>query len=127
MSSLSRPEKLDMLKKFFLNSLAEDPQDGTEFDCDILDAIESLESRYTEMRKKKLRKQLNNMATITQYDLENLLQSHWKNCDGWNLRTCDCFKCRSRISYFRINQGKSIQRNIKHLKSVVRLLQLRQD
>jgi len=48
MSSLSRVEKLDMLKKFFLNSLVEDPQDGTEFDCDVLDAIESLESRYAE-------------------------------------------------------------------------------
>ena len=48
MSSLSRPEKLNMLKKFFINSLAEDPEDGTEFDCDVIDAIESLESRYLE-------------------------------------------------------------------------------
>lgn len=52
MSSLSRPEKLNMLKKFFINSLAEDPQNGTEFDCDVLDAIESLESRYLEEEEK---------------------------------------------------------------------------
>ena len=35
-----------MLRQFFLNSLAEDSENNTEFDADVVDALETLESRY---------------------------------------------------------------------------------
>lgn len=42
----TRTERLNLLKQFFLESLVEDPIDGTRFDCDILDAIEIMEKKY---------------------------------------------------------------------------------
>jgi len=41
-----RVEKLKRLKQYFLHHLVEDPQDGTCFDCMVLDAIEALENVF---------------------------------------------------------------------------------
>ena len=42
----SREDKLRMLELYYLRHLVEDPQDGTPFDCDILDAIKSLREKH---------------------------------------------------------------------------------
>ena len=42
----NRLVKLRILELFFLRKLVEDPRDGTEFDCDILDAIAVLKEKY---------------------------------------------------------------------------------
>lgn len=42
----TRERRLEILKQYYLAVLVEDGQDGTIFDCDILDAIESLEKKY---------------------------------------------------------------------------------
>lgn len=42
----TRKRRLEMLRLYFLNLLVEDGQDGTGFDCDVLDAIEALEKKY---------------------------------------------------------------------------------
>lgn len=41
-----RNERLEQLKMYYLKYLVEDPQDGTRFDCDILDMIETLRKKY---------------------------------------------------------------------------------
>jgi hypothetical protein len=41
-----RQEKIEKLKQFFLRKLVEDPQDGTDFDCDVLTSLEKLERKY---------------------------------------------------------------------------------
>lgn len=43
---MTRLERLDKLKKYFLHELVEDSNDGTNFDCSVLDAFEFLEKRY---------------------------------------------------------------------------------
>lgn len=48
-SKLSRVKKIQRLREvFFEQGFAEDYQDGTIFDCDILDALKKLEERYSE-------------------------------------------------------------------------------
>lgn len=37
-----RIEKLEKLKKYYLNNLCEDPQDGTAFDMAIIEVINNL-------------------------------------------------------------------------------------
>jgi len=65
---------------------------------------------------------------ITKKDLENLPKPSWgEDCDGWNFTIgCKCWECISTLRRFKSNPDKSFQRNINHLKAVVRLLQLRQ-
>lgn len=46
----NRAEKVQNLIEYFCRNLAEDPQDGTEFDCDVLDALEAVERRYKKER-----------------------------------------------------------------------------
>lgn len=43
---MPKAERLERLKMFFLRVLVEDPLDGTLFDCDVLNAIETLETKY---------------------------------------------------------------------------------
>ena len=43
---LSREDKLRAWELFYLRNMAEDPRDGTVFDCDILDAIKELRKKY---------------------------------------------------------------------------------
>lgn len=43
---VTRYTRLEMLKQFFLAILVEDPIDGTVFDLDVLNAIESLKEKY---------------------------------------------------------------------------------
>lgn len=45
---LSREEKLRLVELYYLRHLVEDPQDGTDFDCDILDAIKALRAKYVQ-------------------------------------------------------------------------------
>lgn len=45
-SRVSRKDKLEVLKQYYLQFMVEDWQDGTDFDCDVLDAIESLQIKY---------------------------------------------------------------------------------
>lgn len=42
----TRLERLDQLKQYFLNFLVEDPQDGSGFDCNVLNVIEGLGAHY---------------------------------------------------------------------------------
>ena len=42
----SRNERLENLKQYFLHILAEDQQEGSEFDCNVLDAIDELQRKY---------------------------------------------------------------------------------
>ncbi len=44
----SRAKTTRKLIEYFCRTLAEDPQDGTEFDCDIIDALEAVERRHRE-------------------------------------------------------------------------------
>lgn len=46
----NRAEKVQNLIEYFCRNLAEDPQDGTEFDCDVIDALEAVERRYKKER-----------------------------------------------------------------------------
>lgn len=41
-----RDIRLDKLKEYYLEKLVEDPQDGTDFDIDILKMIEELKGKY---------------------------------------------------------------------------------
>lgn len=43
-------ERLAALKKYYSEFLAEDKQDGTSFDCLVLDAIDELASRISVSR-----------------------------------------------------------------------------
>lgn len=40
--------KLRILELFFLRKLVDDPIDGSEFDCDILDMIKALKKKYAD-------------------------------------------------------------------------------
>lgn len=42
----SRQEKLEATKQWFLRNMVEDPIDGTEFDCAVLDAFKFLEQQF---------------------------------------------------------------------------------
>lgn len=42
----TQPERLEMLKQHFLQELVEDPIDGSEFDMDVLQTLESLQTRW---------------------------------------------------------------------------------
>jgi len=66
---------------------------------------------------------------ITQRDLEHLPNPIRYDCDGWNwLIGCRCWDCRVIHRSFCDGRGKaSYQLRIKHLKTVIRLLQLRRD
>lgn len=44
---LTRNEILHDLKMYYLSELYEDPIDGTTFDMDVLDSIETLERKYS--------------------------------------------------------------------------------
>lgn len=39
---LNREEKIQVLQWFYLLNLVEDPQDGTNFDCAVIDALEAI-------------------------------------------------------------------------------------
>lgn len=41
-----RSVRLEMLKKFYLEYLVEDPIDGTSLDCEVLDIIDALKKKY---------------------------------------------------------------------------------
>jgi len=43
-----RQERLERLKQYYLRYLVEDPQDGTTFDCAILDFLRDMEEEYKE-------------------------------------------------------------------------------
>jgi hypothetical protein len=43
---MTREEKLRSLEFYFLNGLAEDLQNGTDFDCAVLDAIDKLQREF---------------------------------------------------------------------------------
>ena len=43
---LTRHGALRALELYYLRVLVEDPQDGTNFDCDVLDAISTLKRKY---------------------------------------------------------------------------------
>jgi hypothetical protein len=45
---VKRNERIEQLKQYFLAVHCEDPVDGTTFDCDVLDALKSLEAKYTD-------------------------------------------------------------------------------
>ena len=38
---------------FFLDQLADGPQNGTKFDCDVLDTLKALDNRWTDNPKCK--------------------------------------------------------------------------
>lgn len=42
-----RQKKIEALKQYYLYELVEDPIDGTIFDCEVLNALEELENKYT--------------------------------------------------------------------------------
>lgn len=42
----TRYRTLEAVKQYFLHNHVEDPFDGTNFDCDFLNAIESLKEKY---------------------------------------------------------------------------------
>ena len=42
----SRQNKIEKLKQYYLTSLVEDWQDGTEFDLDVLDSLLKLKQKY---------------------------------------------------------------------------------
>ena len=41
-----RTQRIEYLKQYFLQVLAEDQMEGSQFDCDVLDAIKKLEEKY---------------------------------------------------------------------------------
>ena len=44
----TRAEILEELKQYFLQNLCEDQHEGSKFDCDVLDAIKTLQEEYPE-------------------------------------------------------------------------------
>jgi len=46
---LERLQKIKTLRQYFLKNLVEDPQDGTKFDCVVLDAFKELERKTREI------------------------------------------------------------------------------
>lgn len=49
-NDLNCEEKVRHLIEYYLKNLVQDPIDGTRFDCDVLDALESLEKKYKELK-----------------------------------------------------------------------------
>ena len=45
---MPRSQRAQLLIEFFVQNLAEDPQDGTQFDVDVLDALEGVRNRYAQ-------------------------------------------------------------------------------
>lgn len=45
-NTVTRKDRLEVLMLYFLRHLVEDPQDGTLFDCDVMDAIRELQRKY---------------------------------------------------------------------------------
>lgn len=45
MFNLTKEERLDLLNIFFVRYLCEDQIEGTQFDCDVMDAITTLKSK----------------------------------------------------------------------------------
>ena len=45
-SDTSRNKRLEILKRQFLDLIAEDPKGDTDFDRDVIEAIEKLEQKY---------------------------------------------------------------------------------
>ncbi len=43
---VTRYERLEFLKQYYLRILFEDPHEGSMFDCDVLDAINALQEKY---------------------------------------------------------------------------------
>lgn len=43
---IRRTKTLDQLKLYFLDNFVEDPVDGTEFDCDVLNSLDNLLEEY---------------------------------------------------------------------------------
>jgi hypothetical protein len=46
--SAPREWRINHLRRYFLQYLVEDGQDGTRFDCAVLDALDRLEAEYPE-------------------------------------------------------------------------------
>lgn len=45
-NSTTRSQKLKILEEYFLKNIVEDPIDGTNFDCDILNHFKILKNKY---------------------------------------------------------------------------------
>jgi len=45
-AELSRTEKVQQLRAFFIENLVEDPIDGTPFDIAVFDALQDIEQRF---------------------------------------------------------------------------------
>lgn len=45
-ANMTRLERINELIKYFAGKLSEDAQDGTPFDCDVLDTLEKLKEKY---------------------------------------------------------------------------------
>lgn len=43
---MTRSEKIKQLEIYFLENLVEDPQNGTDFDCDVLDNLKELQEYW---------------------------------------------------------------------------------
>lgn len=46
--TMTRGERIKELRFYFVNCLCEDPQDGSPFDCAVLDALDQIERDYPE-------------------------------------------------------------------------------
>ena len=47
-------EKIELLRQYYLKNLVEDPMDGTDFDCLVLDMLDSLETQVSTMENESL-------------------------------------------------------------------------
>lgn len=46
--TMTRRERIEELRLYFVNVLCEDPQDGSPFDCAVLDTLDRIEREYPE-------------------------------------------------------------------------------
>lgn len=51
---VTREERIDMFEQYYLRVLCEDGQDGTEFDCAVLDALKTLKEKYQNPDKERM-------------------------------------------------------------------------
>ncbi|MEK7494184.1 MAG: hypothetical protein AAB630_03460 [Patescibacteria group bacterium] len=51
--NVTREERIDLLKQYYLHVLVEDGIDGTDFDVAVLDALKKLEEKYRDPNKER--------------------------------------------------------------------------